>query len=125
MCNLVRVAFLSFLNFKYIINRNHYVFHRLDLFLQQNIVMNLFDDDYMLLSSTDGIIRSKSDTNLKEYQSFADLRFSKNKVISAIEWHPTIKGKHHKQYRCVYVYCMYLKALLVVASYTVVVKKNT
>jgi len=70
---------------------------RLDLFLQQNIVMNLFEDDYMLLSSTDGIIRSKSDTNLKEYQSFADLRFSKNKVISAVEWHPTIKGQNTKQ----------------------------
>ncbi len=61
------------------------------------MVMNLFEDDYMLLSSTDGIIRSKSDTNLKEYQSFADLKFSKNKVISSIEWHPTIKGELYRE----------------------------
>lgn len=66
--------------------------YRLEICLQQNMIMNIFEDDYMLLSSTDDIIRGKAATNLKEYQSFADLRFSKNKVITAIEWHPTIKG---------------------------------
>ena len=35
---------------------------------------------------------NKSNTNLKEYQSFTDLKFSKNKVITWIDWHPTIKG---------------------------------
>ena len=28
----------------------------------------------------------------QEYQSFTDLQFSKDKVITCIQWHPTIKG---------------------------------
>ena len=55
--------------------------------------MNMFEDDYKLLSAMDGITGKKSDTTLKEYQSFTDLRFSKNKVITHIEWHPIIKGR--------------------------------
>ena len=66
---------------------------RLEVFLQQNTIMNMFDDDYTMLQSTDGIIRNKADANLKEYQSFADLQFSKKKVVTALEWHPTIKGQ--------------------------------
>ncbi len=54
--------------------------------------MNMFEDDYKLLSAMDGVTGKKSDTTLKEYQSFTDLRFSKNKVITQIEWHPVIKG---------------------------------
>lgn len=54
--------------------------------------MDVFVDDYKLLSDTDGFTGKKSDTTLKEYQSFADLRFSKNKIITWVEWHPTIKG---------------------------------
>ena len=29
---------------------------------------------------------------LQEYQSFTDLNFSKDKTISCIQWHPSIKG---------------------------------
>ena len=29
---------------------------------------------------------------LQEYQSFTDLLFSKDKTLTCIEWHPTIKG---------------------------------
>ncbi len=54
--------------------------------------MNMLLDDYKNLSDTDGITEKKSDTNMKEYQSFADLQFSKNKVITWVEWHPTVKG---------------------------------
>ena len=36
---------------------------------------------------------NKSDNNLKEYQSFTDLEFSKNKTVAQIDWHPSIKGK--------------------------------
>lgn len=71
--------------------------------MQQNSILDLFTDDYKALSDTDGITGNKSDTNLKEYQSFTDLRFSKDKVITWIDWHPTIKGtcsilytEHHK-----------------------------
>ena len=60
--------------------------------MQQNSILDLFTDDYKALSDTDGITGNKSDTNLKEYQSFTDLRFSKDKVITWIDWHPTIKG---------------------------------
>ena len=62
------------------------------MYLQQNSILDLFTDDYKALSDTDGITGNKSDTNLKEYQSFTDLRFSKDKVITWIDWHPTIKG---------------------------------
>ena len=60
--------------------------------MQQNSILDLFTDDYKALSDMDGITGNKSDTNLKEYQSFTDLRFSKDKVITWIDWHPTIKG---------------------------------
>lgn len=29
---------------------------------------------------------------IQEYQSFTDLQFSKEKSITCIQWHPTIKG---------------------------------
>ena len=29
---------------------------------------------------------------LQEYQSFTDLQYSKEKTITDIQWHPTIKG---------------------------------
>lgn len=66
--------------------------NRLEVYLQQNSILDLFVDDYKALSDTDGITGNKSDTNLKEYQSFTDLKFSKDKVITWIDWHPTIKG---------------------------------
>ena len=55
--------------------------------------MDIFADDYKNLSETDFITGNKSDTNLKEYQSFTDLRFSKDKLITCVDWHPTIKGQ--------------------------------
>ena len=30
--------------------------------------------------------------NLQEYQSFTDLQFSKDKTVTCIDWHPTIRG---------------------------------
>ena len=66
---------------------------RLELCLQQNEIMDFFPDDYLALSDTDGITGNKSDTNMKEYQSFTDLKFSKDKIVTAIDWHPTIKGE--------------------------------
>ena len=33
-----------------------------------------------------------TDDYVQEYQSFTDLKFSKDKVINWIEWHPVIKG---------------------------------
>uniref|UniRef100_A0A1X7T7A3 WD repeat-containing protein 63 n=1 Tax=Amphimedon queenslandica TaxID=400682 RepID=A0A1X7T7A3_AMPQE len=65
---------------------------RMELCLQQNEIMDIFPDDYLLLSNDDGIVANTTDTNLKEYQSFTDLKFSKDKVVTCIDWHPTIKG---------------------------------
>jgi WD40 repeat protein len=65
---------------------------RVELCLQQNEIIDIFPDDYMQLAEDDGIVADKSDTNLKEYQSFTDLKFSKDKVVTCIDWHPTIKG---------------------------------
>lgn len=70
----------------------HLLYCRLEVCLQQNSILNMFEDDYKLLSDMDGITGRKSDTTLKEYQSFTDLQFSKNRVITHIEWHPTVKG---------------------------------
>ena len=33
-----------------------------------------------------------SSVTLQEYQSFTDLKFSKNKAIKKIQWHPTVRG---------------------------------
>ena len=62
------------------------------LALQQNEIMNVFADDYNDLFDVDGVFGNKTDNNLKEYQSFTDLEFSKDKTISGIDWHPSIKG---------------------------------
>ncbi|XP_065906152.1 dynein axonemal intermediate chain 3-like isoform X2 [Dysidea avara] len=65
---------------------------RVELSLQQNEIMDVFVDDYRALSDTDGIVADKSDSSLKEYQSFTDLKFSKDKPITWIDWHPIQKG---------------------------------
>lgn len=65
---------------------------RVELSLQQNEIMDVFVDDYRALSDTDGIVADKSDSSLKEYQSFTDLKFSKDKPITWIDWHPVQKG---------------------------------
>ncbi|XP_075471750.1 dynein axonemal intermediate chain 3 isoform X2 [Ascaphus truei] len=65
---------------------------RLELALQQNEIMNAFFDDWKALAEDESTFGGKSDSNLKEYQSFTDLRFSKNNTISCLNWHPTIHG---------------------------------
>lgn len=68
------------------------VMPRFELALQQNATLDIFTNDYTNLGEEDKSFGSKSDNHLKEYQSFTDLQFSKNKTISFIQWHPTIKG---------------------------------
>ncbi|XP_069497800.1 dynein axonemal intermediate chain 3 [Ambystoma mexicanum] len=65
---------------------------RLELALQQNEIMNPFIDDWKSLAEDDSLFGGKSDSHLKEYQSFTDLHYSKDKSISCINWHPTIYG---------------------------------
>lgn len=65
---------------------------RFELALQQNAIMDVFYDDWVNLGDADDAFGSKADNHLKEYQSFTDLQFSKDKTITCIQWHPTIKG---------------------------------
>ncbi|XP_069795495.1 dynein axonemal intermediate chain 3 [Narcine bancroftii] len=60
--------------------------------LQQNEVMDVFYDDWKGLSEDDGTFGGKTDSHLKEYQSFTDMQNSQGKRISHIEWHPVILG---------------------------------
>lgn len=65
---------------------------RVELCLQQNEIMNVFVDDYKSLPDTNWITGNKSDSTLNEYQSFTDWQFCEHKMVTYIEWHPTIKG---------------------------------
>ncbi|XP_071799358.1 dynein axonemal intermediate chain 3-like isoform X2 [Asterias amurensis] len=75
-----------------VLNTINKVTPRFELALQQNEIMNVFFDDWVALADEDSTFGSKSDSHLKEYQSFTDLQFSKDKAITCIEWHPSIKG---------------------------------
>lgn len=65
---------------------------RFELALQQNEIMDVFHIDWLHLGDADDTFGSKADNHLKEYQSFTDLQFSKEKQITCIQWHPSIKG---------------------------------
>uniref|UniRef100_A0A8C5LFH8 Dynein axonemal intermediate chain 3 n=1 Tax=Jaculus jaculus TaxID=51337 RepID=A0A8C5LFH8_JACJA len=63
-----------------------------EIALQQNEIMNTFVDDWKGLAEEEGTFGDKSDTHLKEYQSFTDLHSPMEKMITCIAWHPTIYG---------------------------------
>eukprot|EP01137_Pigoraptor_chileana_P012527 Opistho-2@64993 len=65
---------------------------RFERALQQNEIMDVFNDDLVDIGDEEGLFGAKSDSILKEHQSFTDLKFSKDKSISCIDWHPTIRG---------------------------------
>ncbi|XP_078488528.1 dynein axonemal intermediate chain 3 [Ciona intestinalis] len=65
---------------------------RFELALQQNTIMDVFFDDWAVLGEEDTNFGSKSDSHLKEYQSFTDLQYSKDKTVTCVDWHPQIKG---------------------------------
>ena len=56
--------------------------------LQQNEVTNIFEDDFAALGDEEASSGSRRENSITEYQSFVDLTFSKNKVVSAIQWLP-------------------------------------
>nr|CAB3267719.1 WD repeat-containing protein 63 [Phallusia mammillata] len=63
---------------------------RFELALQQNIIMDVFFDDWGVLGDEDTNFGSKSDSHLKEYQSFTDLQYSKDKTVTCVDWHPMV-----------------------------------
>ena len=66
------------------------VLYRFELAIQQNLILNVFYDDWNSLGEEDSNLGSKLDNHLKEYQSFTDLLHSKDKIISCIDWHPLV-----------------------------------
>ncbi|KAJ3389303.1 WD repeat-containing protein 63 [Lobulomyces angularis] len=61
--------------------------------LVHNELLNIFTDEYALLGEEEmTALEQGSHTHLQEYQSFTDLKHSKDKSISCIDWHPTLKG---------------------------------
>ncbi|NWS04714.1 WDR63 protein, partial [Motacilla alba] len=63
---------------------------RVEIALQQNEIMNVFFDDWKALAKDQE--EGKPDVYLKEYQSFTDVQYLKNRTISCVRWHPTIYG---------------------------------
>nr|XP_012603065.1 WD repeat-containing protein 63 isoform X2 [Microcebus murinus] len=63
-----------------------------EIALQQNEITNTFIDDWKSLAEDEGMFGDKSDTHLKEYQSFTDLHSPTEKMITCVSWHPTIYG---------------------------------
>ena len=62
--------------------------------LQQEEIMNVFHDDWSDLGT--GLEDDWSGEDCAElmlYQSFTDQKYSKDRKISCINWHPTIYGK--------------------------------
>ncbi|XP_048860045.1 dynein axonemal intermediate chain 3-like isoform X1 [Brienomyrus brachyistius] len=68
------------------------VVSRFEVAAQQNMILDVFFNDWQALNEEDGVFGGKAETHLKEYQSFTDLHFTKEKTISDINWHPTING---------------------------------
>ncbi|PNI31293.1 WDR63 isoform 5 [Pan troglodytes] len=66
-----------------------------EIALQQNEIMNTFIDDWKYLAEEEGTFGDKTDTYLKEYQSFTDLHSPMEKMITCVSWHPTIYGTCH------------------------------
>ncbi|XP_050016126.1 dynein axonemal intermediate chain 3 isoform X2 [Alexandromys fortis] len=63
-----------------------------EIALQQNEIMNTFINDWKNLAEEESTFGDKSDTHLKEYQSFTDLHSTMEKMITCVSWHPTIYG---------------------------------
>ncbi|NXP91434.1 WDR63 protein, partial [Passerina amoena] len=63
---------------------------RVEIALQQNEIMNVFFDDWKALAEDQE--EGKADVYFKEYQSFPDVEYLKNRTISCVCWHPTIYG---------------------------------
>ncbi|XP_048208095.1 dynein axonemal intermediate chain 3 [Perognathus longimembris pacificus] len=63
-----------------------------EIALQQNELLNTFIDDWKYLVEEESTFGDKSDTYLKEYQSFTDLHSLTEKMITCVCWHPTIYG---------------------------------
>ena len=67
-----------------------------EIALQQNEITNTFIDDWKCLAEEEGTFGDKTDTHLKEYQSFTDLHNLTEKMVTCVSWHPEIYGEMEK-----------------------------
>jgi len=70
----------------------HRVSYQCEQALIQNEITDIFRDDFNALSEEDGMSGNRKESIISEYQSFTHLTYSKNKVVSAIQWLPHRKG---------------------------------
>ncbi|KAJ3414206.1 WD repeat-containing protein 63 [Chytridiales sp. JEL 0842] len=68
------------------------VMSRFEQALQQNAIMDIFADDFKALGEEDVSVEKGTQITLQEYQSFTDLKHSKDRSISYVDWHPTQRG---------------------------------
>mmetsp|Transcript_15965 Transcript_15965/g.37684 ORF Transcript_15965/g.37684 Transcript_15965/m.37684 type:complete len:844 (+) Transcript_15965:19-2550(+) len=68
------------------------VAHRTEEKMWQNETFDVFEDDYAKLGEEEATLGSNLDSSIKEYQSFTDITYSKNKVVSCIDWMPGGRG---------------------------------
>lgn len=61
---------------------------RLEAALIQNEITNIFENDFAVVGEEDAVSGSRKENVITEYQSFTDLNYSKNKVVSYIQWLP-------------------------------------
>lgn len=65
---------------------------KIESVLQQNLMFDSFENDWLMLGNEMSSIGGPGEIHLKEYQSFSDIHNSKNKLVTCIQWHPTLKG---------------------------------
>ncbi|BBM98012.1 dynein axonemal intermediate chain 3 [Marchantia polymorpha subsp. ruderalis] len=60
--------------------------------LQQNEVMDLYEDDFATFADEDYQLGDKTTTAITEYQSFSDITYGRSKMVSAVDWMPGRNG---------------------------------
>lgn len=71
------------------------VFYRTLEILQQEVIMNVFEDDCKTLEVVPehDDRPGKPSKDLMIYQDFVNQKYTQHKKVSSINWHPTIHGK--------------------------------
>lgn len=65
---------------------------QVDPVLTGNEVLDLLQDDFSLLEDEDVPSLKRGEVVLKEQQSFTHIEYSKNKRLSRVQWHPSLRG---------------------------------
>lgn len=60
--------------------------------LQQNIIHDPFYIDWQELGGDLDGLGGPGDSHLKEYQSFSSIKQSRDKIVTCVQWHPTLRG---------------------------------